>query len=135
MKKIIVPVLAGLVLVSSAKAAEATTSLEALLPAEAAPDYATAKKHFKASASGQFWDSAEFKPFRKKLADGFEANVLAKIEEELAVDFDAFEEMASGPVALAVVPGTICRAGTVPGGVDRHRSTHVVVMARRCFIG
>ena len=110
MKKIIVPVLAGLVLVSSAKAAEATTSLEALLPAEtvlvmAAPDYATAKKHFKASASGQFWDSAEFKPFRKKLADGFEANVLAKIEEELAVDFDAFEEMASGPVALAVVPG------------------------------
>ena len=110
MKKIIVPVLAGLVLVSSAKAAEATTSLEALLPAEtvlvmAAPDYATAKKHFKASASGQFWDSAEFKPFRKKLADGFEANVLAKIEEELAVDFDAFEEMASGPVALAVVAG------------------------------
>jgi len=86
MKKIIVPVLAGLVLVSSAKAAEATTSLEALLPAEtvlvmAAPDYATAKKHFKASASGQFWDSAEFKPFRKKLADGFEANVLAGIEE------------------------------------------------------
>ncbi len=110
MKNIIVPVVAGLALISSAKAAEATTSLESLLPAEtvlvmAAPDYATAKKHFKASASGQFWDSAEFKPFRKKLADGFEANVLAKIEEELAVDFEAFEEMASGPVALAVVPG------------------------------
>ncbi|MDP6082012.1 MAG: hypothetical protein QF749_03345 [Verrucomicrobiota bacterium] len=109
MKKIIVPVLAGLALVSSSKAAEAT-SLEALLPAEtvlvmAASDYASAKKHFKASASGQFWDSAEFRPFRKKLADGFEANVLAKIEEELAVDFEAFEEMASGPVALAVVPG------------------------------
>ena len=110
MKNIIVPVVAGLALISSAKAAEATTSLESLLPAEtvlvmAAPDYATAKKHFKASASGQFWDSAEFKPFRKKLADGFEANVLDKIEEELAVDFEAFEEMASGPVALAVVPG------------------------------
>ena len=110
MKNIIVPVVAGLALISSAKAAEATPSLESLLPAEtvlvmAAPDYATAKKHFKASASGQVWDSAEFKPFRKKLADGFEANVLAKIEEELAVDFEAFEEMASGPVALAVVPG------------------------------
>ncbi len=70
MKKIIVPVLAGLALVSSSKAAEAT-SLEALLPAEtvlvmAASDYASAKKHFKASASGQFWDSAEFRPFRKK---------------------------------------------------------------------
>ena len=110
MKNIIVPFMAGLALVSSAKAAEATTSLESLLPAEtvlvmATPDYATAKKHFKAGASGQFWDSAEFKPFRKKLADGFEANILDKIEEELAVDFEAFEEMASGPVALAVVPG------------------------------
>ena len=65
MKNIIVPFMAGLALVSSAKAAEATTSLESLLPAEtvlvmATPDYATAKKHFKASASGQFWDSAEF---------------------------------------------------------------------------
>ena len=110
MKKIIVSVLAGLALVSTLKAAKAVPTLEALLPAEtvlvmAAPDYASAKKHFKASASGQFWDSAEFKPFRKKLADGFEANVLAKIEEELAVDFEAFEEMASGPVALAVVAG------------------------------
>ena len=110
MKNIIVPFMAGLALVSSAKAAEATTSLESLLPAEtvlviATPNYATAKKHFKASASGQFWDSAEFKPFRKKLADGFEVNILDKIEEELAVDFEAFEEMASGPVALAVVPG------------------------------
>ena len=110
MKKIIVSVLAGLALVSTAKAAKAAPSPEALLPAEAvlvvaAPDYASAKKHFKGSASGQFWDSAEFRPFRKKLADGFEANVLAKIEEELAVDFEAFEEMASGPVALAVVPG------------------------------
>ena len=85
MKNIIIPVVASLALVSSSKAAEATTSLESLLPAEtvlvmATPDYATAKKHFKASASGQFWDSAEFKPFRKKLADGFEANVLDKIE-------------------------------------------------------
>ncbi len=110
MKKIIVSVLAGLALVSTLKAAKAVPTLEALLPAEtvlvmAAPDYASAKKHFKASASGLFWDSAEFKLFRKKLADGFEANVLAKIEEELAVDFEAFEEMASGPVALAVVAG------------------------------
>ncbi|GIT12964.1 MAG: hypothetical protein CM1200mP34_3700 [Verrucomicrobiales bacterium] len=70
-----------------------------------APDYASAKKHFKASALGRFWDSAEFKPFRKKLADGFEANVLAKIEEALAIDLEAFEEMASGPVALAAVAG------------------------------
>ena len=110
MKKIIVSVLAGLALVSTLKAAKAVPTLEALLPAEtvlvmAAPDYASAKKHFKASASGLFWASAEFKLFRKKLADGFEANVLAKIEEELAVDFEAFEEMASGPVALAVVAG------------------------------
>ena len=110
MKKIIVSVLAGLALVSTVKAAKAVPTLEALLPAEtvlvmAAPNYASAKKHFKASASGQFWDSAEFRPFRKKLADGFEANVLARIEEELAVDFEAFEEMASGPFALAVVPG------------------------------
>lgn len=110
MKKIVVSILVGFTLVSSAKAAKAAPSLEALLPAEtvlvvAAPNYASAKKHFKASASGQFWDSAEFKPFRKKLADGFEANVLAGIEEELAIDFEAFEEMASGPVALAVVPG------------------------------
>jgi hypothetical protein len=110
MKKIVISILVGFTLVSSAKAAKAAPSLEALLPAEtvlvvAAPNYASAKKHFKASASGQFWDSAEFKPFRKKLADGFEANVLAGIEEELAIDFEAFEEMASGPVALAVVPG------------------------------
>tara|TARA_Y100001001_G_scaffold57514_1_gene54451 strand:- start:3195 stop:4985 length:1791 start_codon:yes stop_codon:yes gene_type:complete len=110
MKKIVVSILVGFTLVSSAKAAKAAPSLEALLPAEtvlvvAAPNYASAKKHFKDSASGQFWDSAEFKPFRKKLADGFEANVLAGIEEELAIDFEAFEEMASGPVALAVVPG------------------------------
>jgi len=110
MRNIIGLVLTCLALVSSAKAAETATSLESLLPAEtvlviAAPDYATAKKHFKASASGQFWDSAEFKPFRKKLADGFEANVLDKIKEEFAVDFEAFEEMASGPIALAVVPG------------------------------
>ena len=109
MKKIIVPILVGFALVSSVKAAKAAPPLEALLPAEtvlvmAAPDYAAAKKHFKASASGLFWDSAEFKPFRKKLADGFEANVLDGIEEELAIDFEAFEEMASGPVALAVVP-------------------------------
>ena len=115
MKKIIVSTLAGLALVSSAKAAKAAPTLEALLPAEtvlvvAAPDYATAKQHFKASASGQFWDSAEFKPFRKKLSDGFKANVLVKIEEALAVDFEAFEEMASGPVALAVVAG----GGDVP---------------------
>ena len=110
MKKIVVSILVGFTLVSSAKAAKAAPSLEALLPAEtvlvvAAPNYASAKKHFKDSASGQFWDSAEFTPFRKKLADGFEANVLAGIEEELAIDFEAFEEMASGPVALAVVPG------------------------------
>ena len=110
MKKIVVSILVGFTLVSSAKAAKAAPSLEALLPAEtvlvvAAPNYTSAKKHFKDSASGQFWDSAEFKPFRKKLADGFEANVLAGIEEELAIDFEAFEEMASGPVALAVVPG------------------------------
>ncbi len=87
MKKIVVSILVGFTLVSSAKAAKAAPSLEALLPAEtvlvvAAPNYASAKKHFKDSASGQFWDSAEFKPFRKKLADGFEANVLAGIEEE-----------------------------------------------------
>ena len=110
MKKIVISILVGFTLVSSAKAAKAAPSLEALLPAEtvlvvAAPNYASAKKHFKDSASGQFWDSAEFKPFRKKLADGFEANVLAGIEEELAIDFEAFEKMASGPVALAVVPG------------------------------
>ena len=110
MKKIIVPVLIAFTLVSSAKAAKATLPLEALLPAEtvlvvATPNYASAKKHFKDSASGQFWNSAEFKPFRKKLVDGFEANVLAGIEEELAIDFKAFEAMASGSVALAVVPG------------------------------
>ena len=115
MKKIIVSALAGLSLISTAKAAKAAPALEALLPAEtvlvvAAPDYATAKKHFKASASGRFWDSAEFKPFRKKLSDGFEANMLAKIEEALAIDFEAFEEMASGPVALAAVAG----GGDVP---------------------
>jgi len=110
MKKIIVSVLIAFTLVSSANAAKATPSLEALLPAGtvlvvAAPNYASAKKHFKASASGQFWDSAEFKPFRKKLAAGFEVNVMAEIEEELAIDFEAFEKMASGSVALAVVPG------------------------------
>ena len=110
MKKIIVSVLASLTLVSTAKAAKAAPALEALLPAEAvlviaAPNYASAKKHFKGSASGQFWDSAEFRPFRKKLADVFEANVLAKIEEALAVDLETFEEMASGPVALAIVAG------------------------------
>ena len=110
MKKIIVSALAGLSLVSTAKAAKAAPTLEALLPAETvlvvgAPDYASAKKHFKASALGRFWDSAEFKPFRKKLADGFEANLLAKIEEALAIDLEAFEEMASGPVALAAVAG------------------------------
>ena len=110
MKKIIVSVLIAFTLVSSANAAKATPPLEALLPAGtvlvvAAPNYASAKKHFKASASGRFWDSAEFKPFRKKLAAGFEANVMAEIEEELAIDFDAFEKMASGSVALAVVPG------------------------------
>ena len=82
MNKIIVSSLAGLALVSTAKAAKAAPTLEALLPAETvlvvgAPDYASAKKHFKASALGRFWDSAEFKPFRKKLADGFEANLLA----------------------------------------------------------
>jgi len=110
MKKIVVSVLIAFTLVSSANAAKATPPLEALLPAGtvlvlAAPNYASAKKHFKASASGRFWDSAEFKPFRKKLAAGFEANVMAEIEEELAIDFDAFEKMASGSVALAVVPG------------------------------
>ena len=71
----------------------------------AAPNYASAKKHFKGGAAARFWDSAEFKPFRKKLVNGFEENVLVTIEEELAIDFEAFEEMASGPVALAVVPG------------------------------
>ncbi|MBT4227035.1 MAG: hypothetical protein HOD74_05635 [Verrucomicrobia bacterium] len=110
MKKIVVSVLIAFTLVSSANAAKATPPLEALLPAGtvlvlAAPNYASAKKHFKASASGRFWDSAEFKPFLKKLAAGFEANVMAEIEEELAIDFDAFEKMASGSVALAVVPG------------------------------
>ena len=110
MKKIVVSVLIAFTLVSSANAAKATPPLEALLPAGtvlvlAAPNYASAKKHFKASASGRFWDSAEFKPFRKKLAAGFEANVMAEIEEELAIDFEAFEKMASGSVALAVLPG------------------------------
>ena len=86
MKKIIVSVLIAFTLVSSTNAAKATPPLEALLPAGtvlvvAAPNYASAKKHFKASASGRFWDSAEFKPFRKKLAAGFEANVMAEIEE------------------------------------------------------
>ena len=110
MKKIIVPALISFTLISSAKAAEDTKSLQSLLPAEtvlvmATPNYASAKKHFKSGASAQFWDSAEFKPFRKKLVNGFEENVLVRIEEELAFDFEAFEEMASGPVALAVVPG------------------------------
>ena len=110
MKKIIVPALISFTLISSAKAAEDTKSLQSLLPAEtvlvmAASNYASAKKHFKGGASAQFWDSAEFKPFRKKLVNGFEENVLVRIEEELAIDFEAFEEMASGPVALAVVPG------------------------------
>ncbi len=110
MKKIIVPALISFTLISSAKAAEDTKSLQSLLPTEtvlvmAAPNYASAKKHFKSGASAQFWDSAEFKPFRKKLVNGFEENVLVRIEEELAIDFEAFEEMASGPVALAVVPG------------------------------
>jgi len=110
MKKIIVSALACFVLVSTIKAAKAALALEELLPAEtvlvmAVPDYASAKKHFKAGAWGRFWDSTEFKPFRKKLADGFEANILAKIEEALAIDLESFEEMASGPVALAVVAG------------------------------
>jgi hypothetical protein len=110
MKKIIVPALISFTLILSAEAAEDTKSLEALLPAEtvlvmAAPNYASAKKHFKGGAAARFWDSAEFKPFRKKLVNGFEENVLVTIEEELAIDFEAFEEMASGPVALAVVPG------------------------------
>ena len=110
MKKIIVHALISFTLILSAEAAEDTKSLEALLPAEtvlvmAAPNYASAKKHFKGGASARFWDSAEFKPFRKKLVNGFEENVLVTIEEELAFDFEAFEEMASGPVALAVVPG------------------------------
>ena len=110
MKKIIVPALISFTLILSAEAAEDTKSLESLLPAEtvlvmAAPNYASAKKHFKGGASARFWDSAEFKPFRKKLVNGFEENLLVRIEEELAIDFEAFEEMASGPVALAVVPG------------------------------
>jgi hypothetical protein len=110
MKKIIVHALISFTLILSAEAAEDTKSLEALLPAEtvlvmAAPNYASAKKHFKGGAAARFWDSAEFKPFRKKLVNGFEENVLVTIEEELAIDFEAFEEMASGPVALAVVPG------------------------------
>ena len=110
MKKIIVQALISFTLILSAEAAEDTKSLEALLPAEtvlvmAAPNYASAKKHFKGGAAARFWDSAEFKPFRKKLVNGFEENVLVTIEEELAIDFEAFEEMASGPVALAVVPG------------------------------
>lgn len=110
MKKIIVHALISFTLILSAEAAEDTKSLEALLPAEtvlvmAAPNYASAKKHFKGGAAARFWDSAEFKPFRKKLVNGFEENVLVTIEEELAFDFEAFEEMASGPVALAVVPG------------------------------
>ena len=118
MKNIVVPILASLALASSANAAKAAPPLEALLPAEtllivAAPDYAAAKKHFKASASGQFWDSAEFKPFRKKLTDGFEANVLDKIEEKLALELETFEELASGAVALAVVAGQ--GAGEEPG--------------------
>ena len=87
MKKIIVPALISFTLISSAKAAEDTKSLQSLLPAEtvlvmAAPNYASAKKHFKGGASAQFWDSAEFKPFRKKLVNGFEENVLVRIEEE-----------------------------------------------------
>ena len=110
MKKIIVPALISFTLILSAEAAEDTKSLEALLPAEtvlvmAAPNYTSAKKHFKGGAAARFWDSAEFKPFRKKLVNGFEENLLVRIEEELAIDFEAFEEMASGPVALAVVPG------------------------------
>ncbi len=108
MKQIIVFILAAIGLISNADAATSASALESLLPAEtvlliAAPEYASAKKHFKASALGKFWDSAEFRPFRKKFADGFEANVLVRIEEELAVDFERFEEMANGPVALAVV--------------------------------
>ncbi len=110
MKNIVIPILASLALGSSAKVAKASQPLEALLPADtllvvAAPDYAAAKKHFKAGALGQFWDSSEVKPFRNKLTDGLEANVLDKIEEELAIELETFEELASGGVALALVAG------------------------------
>ena len=86
MKQIVVFILAAIGLISNADVATSASALESLLPAEtvlliAAPEYASAKKHFKASALGKFWDSAEFRPFRKKFADGFEANVLVRIEE------------------------------------------------------
>ena len=91
MKQIVVFILAAIGLISNADVATSASALESLLPAEtvlliAAPEYASAKKHFKASALGKFWDSAEFRLFRKKFVDGFEANVLVRIEEELAVD-------------------------------------------------
>jgi len=107
MKKLL---LSSLISLSLLPAIIAAPALEDLFPAEtvflaAFPDYAAAERNFDSGVMGRLWNSAEVKSFREKLEKGFEDKVLGNIEERFGIDIEAFEEIANGPVAFAIVQG------------------------------
>ena len=111
MKKLL---LSSLISLSLLPAIIAVPALEDLFPAEtvflaAFPDYAAAERNFDSGVMGRLWNSAEVKSFREKLEKGFEDKVLGNIEERFGIDIEAFEEIANGPVAFAIVQGKACQ--------------------------
>ena len=118
MKKILLSNLIAFSLLPSIIAAPA---LESLFPAEtvllaAFPDYAAAERNFDSGVMGRLWNSFEMKSFREKAEKGFQDNVTGSIKEKYGIDIEEFEEIASGPVAIAVIrsknseeqPGLLC---------------------------
>ncbi|MDP6892889.1 MAG: hypothetical protein QF731_06880 [Verrucomicrobiota bacterium] len=107
MKKLL---FSSLIALSLLPATIAAPALEDLFPAEtvflaAFPDYAAAERDFDSGVMGRLWNSTEMRSFREKLEKGFEDNLLGNIEERFGIEIDAFEEIANGPVAFAIVQG------------------------------
>ena len=89
-------------------AVAATPPPEQLLPIETVavftlPDVAKARAAGASSAMGQFWADPAMKPFREKLVDAVNEELIAPLERELGVRLSDYHALAQGQLTLAWV--------------------------------
>src|SRR5437016_3602329 len=81
---------------------------EKLLPDETlgvltVPDYAKASAAYNANASSQVWRDPALKPFREKLVNKFNEEVIKPLERELGVKLNDYCDLARGQITFAVL--------------------------------
>ena len=81
---------------------------EKLLPDETlgvltVPDYAKASAAYNANASSQVWRDPALKPFREKLVNKFNEEVIKPLERELGVKLNDYSDLARGQLTFAVL--------------------------------